>query len=145
MKRFLLPLIVVAAAAGLYVNVSAAQTNAYRAQVLPPAKRASRVQIRSGPGMEMIRSNWAIIRWTSTNPRGADEHFAIAHYGTDPKQLGQVAKSHIRLNQNHSETVFRLMVTGLTPKTTYYYTVDSMGGDGTPDGVKTQVLNFTTP
>jgi hypothetical protein len=56
-----------------------------------------------------------------------------------------MAKSHIRLNRNHSFTVFRLRVEGLNPGTTYHYTVDSMGGDGTRDGVESTVYQFTTP
>src|ERR1700730_14410587 len=34
---------------------------------------------------------------------------------------------------------------GLKPGITYYYTVDSMGGDGTRDGVESTVYQFTTP
>src|ERR1700730_2027648 len=60
-------------------------------------------------------------------------------------QLNQMAKSHIRLNRNHSYTVFRVRMEDLKPGTTYYYTVDSMGGDGTRDGVESTVYHFTTP
>ena len=66
-------------------------------------------------------------------------------YGTDRNQLNQTAKSHIRLNRNHSYTVFRVRVDGLKPGITYYYTVDSMGGDGTRDGVERAVYHFTAP
>jgi Purple acid Phosphatase, N-terminal domain len=66
-------------------------------------------------------------------------------YGTDRNQLDQTAKSHIRLNRNHSYTVFRVQVDGLKPGITYYYTVDSMGGDGKRDGVESTVYQFTTP
>ena len=64
---------------------------------------------------------------------------------TDCNQLNQTAESHIRLNRNHSYTVFRVRVDGLKPGITYYYTVDSMGGDGTRDGVESTVYQFTTP
>jgi Purple acid Phosphatase, N-terminal domain len=66
------------------------------------------------------------------------------HYGTDPKDLSQTAKSHIRLNQQHSYTVFRVRVLNLQPHTTYYYTVDSMDANGTSDGVKSPVKQFAT-
>jgi hypothetical protein len=66
-------------------------------------------------------------------------------YGTDRNQLNQMAKSPIRLNRNHPYTVFRVRVEGLKPGITYYYTVDSMGGDGTRDGVESTVYHFTTP
>jgi hypothetical protein len=54
----------------------------------------------------------AIVRWTTTNPGGDDEHFAVAHYGTDPDDLNQTAKSHIRLNRTHPETIFRVRIPG---------------------------------
>ena len=40
-----------------------------------------------------------------------------------------MAKSHIRLNMPHPNTIFRVRVDGLKPGTTYYYTVDSTGPD----------------
>jgi hypothetical protein len=94
--------------------------------------------------LELANDNSAIIRWRSNNPGGSDEHFGVVHYGTNPKVLSQTAKSHIRLNQNHSYTIFRVRVEGLTPWTTYYYTVDSMEANGTSDGVKSAVKHFTT-
>jgi hypothetical protein len=33
---------------------------------------------------------------------------------------------------------------GLTPKTTYYYTVDSEEANGRSDGIKSPVRSFTT-
>jgi hypothetical protein len=67
------------------------------------------------------------------------------HYGADPKNLSQTAKSHIRLNPTHSYTVFRVRIEELRPKTTYYYTVDSMEPNGRSDGVTSPVNKFTTP
>ena len=66
-------------------------------------------------------------------------------YGIVRNQLNQTTKSTIRLNRNHSHAVFRVRVEGLKPGITYYYTVDSMGGDGTRDGVEGTVYQFTTP
>jgi phosphodiesterase/alkaline phosphatase D-like protein len=114
------------------------------AQLIPPAKKASHVQITEGPALESAQDTWAIITWTSSNPGGSDEHFGVVHYGTDPKDLSQTAKSHIRLNQQHSYTVFRVRVLNLQPHTTYYYTVDSMDPNGTSDGVKSPVKQFAT-
>lgn len=114
------------------------------AQLIPPAKKASHVQITEGPALESAQDTWAIITWRSSNPGGSDEHFGVVHYGTDPKDLSQTAKSHIRLNQQHSYTVFRVRVLNLQPHTTYYYTVDSMNPDGTSDGVVSRINNFTT-
>jgi hypothetical protein len=110
----------------------------------PPAKKAARVQITEGPALELFRNNEAIIRWTSTNPGGTDEHFGLVKYGTDPDHLNLTAKSHIRLNRTHPDTVFRVRVNGLKSGTTYYYRVDSMGADGSKDGVTSAVYHFTT-
>jgi len=115
------------------------------AQLLPPTSRAARVEITKGPELEFARDDLAIIRWTSTSPGGDDEHFAVIHYGTDPKYLSQTARSHIRLNRGHAETMFRVRVEGLTPQTTYYYKVSSMGANGESDGVESPLNQFTTP
>ena len=115
------------------------------AQILPPQKRAEHVEITKAPELEIAHDDLAIIRWTSTNPGGDDEHFAVVHYGTDPEDLSQTAKSHIRLNRGHAETIFRVRMQGLKPQTTYYYKVMSMGADGRSDGVESSVNHFTTP
>ena len=75
--------------------------------------------------------------------RGPDEHFGLVHYGTDPEHLNQTAKCHIRLNQTHPYTVFRVRLEGIKPETTYYYTVDSMAATGELDGVKSTVYHFS--
>jgi phosphodiesterase/alkaline phosphatase D-like protein len=114
------------------------------AQVAPMTKRAIHARITKGPALESARDNSAIIRWTSTNPGGTDEHFGVVHYGTDAKNLSETAKSHIRLNQAHAYTVFRVRVEGLSPKTTYYYKVDSADARGKSDGVVSPVKIFKT-
>ena len=115
------------------------------AQLLPPAKKAEHVEIIKGPALGVALDDLAIVRWTTTNPGGDDEHFAVAHYGTNPSDLSQTAKSHIRLNRTHAETIFRVRIPGLKPQTTYYYWVTSAGAGGTSDGVKSAVNQFTTP
>jgi len=114
------------------------------AQAPPPAKQAKRVHITKGPALESARDNTAIITWTSNNPGGTDEHFGVVHYGTDPKNLSETAKSHIRLNRAHSYTVFRVRVDGLKPKTTYYYKVDSVNARNASDGVTSPIKTFVT-
>jgi phosphodiesterase/alkaline phosphatase D-like protein len=115
------------------------------AQILPPAKRAERVEITKGPEFEIATDQLTIIRWTTKNPGGADVHYGIVHYGTDPENLSQTAKSPIRLNQAHPYTTFRVRINGLKTQTTYYYRVTSEGSDGKSDGVKSSVSTFTTP
>jgi hypothetical protein len=119
--------------------------NRSAAQIPPPAKQAAKVRITKAPELERTDPDFAIIRWTSTNPGGTDEHFAVVHYGTDPKSLSQLAKSPIRLKQDESETIFRVRMPDLTPGTTYYYTVDSAQANGQSDGIKSPVKKFTTP
>src|SRR3984957_3502017 len=114
------------------------------AQATSSPKQTSRVRITKGPALESTHDDWAIVTWTSNNPGGSDEHFGVVHYGTDPKNLSQTAKSHIRLNPAHSYTVFRVEVDGLTPKTTYYYKVDSVNANGASDKVPSPLKTFMT-
>ena len=114
------------------------------AQNPPPAPKAQHVEIIKGPALETSHDDVAIVRWTTTNPGGDDDHYSVIHYGTDPNDLSQTAKNHIRLNQSHAETVFRVRMDGLKPDTTYYYKVTSMGYDGVSDGVESSVHQFTT-
>ncbi len=102
------------------------------------------MHIVQGPELESATDNSAIISWTTNNPGGADLHYAVVHYGTDPKNLSQTAKSPNKRNTNHPSMIFRVRVQGLKPATIYYYTVDSMEGNGTLDGVKSPVKHFTT-
>ena len=110
-----------------------------------PANKARQVQITQGPALELFRNNEAIIRWTSDNPGGSDEHWGVVRYGTDPNHLDQTAKGHIRLNRGHSYTIFRVRLENMKLGTTYYYSVGSMNADRTEDPVKSGVYHFTTP
>jgi hypothetical protein len=120
-------------------------TNSAIAQLLPPNAKTAHVQITQGPELELASTYLTIVRWTTNNPGGADEHFGVVHYGTDPKDLSASAKNPIRLNRGHSYTVFRVRLNGLKPKTTYYYKVTSMGSDGRSDGEESAIKQFTTP
>jgi phosphodiesterase/alkaline phosphatase D-like protein len=145
MKRLYRNGVLFVLAAGLLLSwPAAAQVPQYTAKnIPPPARKAARVQITEGPALESFRNNEAIIRWTSNNPGGTDEHFGFVKYGTDPHNLNLTAKGHIRLNQNHPYTVFRVRLEDVKPGTTYYYTVDSMEATGELDGVKSNVYHFT--
>jgi hypothetical protein len=145
MNRHLLTLIVAAAGATLFSSPAYSQKSPYANGQIPPPPTAARVLITRGPELESAKDGLAIIRWTSNNPGGTDEHWAVVHYGTGPKDLSQMARSHIRLNRGHPETIFRVRVPNLKPGTTYYYTVDSTQANGRSDGVKSPVRQFTTP
>lgn len=115
------------------------------AQLLPPAAKAARVEIIQGPALELALEHLAIIRWTTHNPGGSDVHLGVVYYGTDPSNLDQRAESPVRLNRGHAETVFRVRLTGLKPRTTYHYRVTSMESGGQGDGEASPVARFTTP
>ena len=139
MHRLLLTLVLTAMVGSLLFSTPTV------AQLVPPAKKAERVEITQGPALEMARDDLAIIRWTTNNPGGTEVHFGVVYYGTDPQDLSQMAKSPIQLNRGHAETRFRVRVPGLKPQTTYYYKVTSMESNGKSDGVESPVNQFTTP
>jgi len=107
-------------------------------------KKAAGVKITQGPEIERADPYLTIVRWTTNNPGGSPEHYGVVHYGTSPKDLNQTAKSPIRLNPGHSDTVFRVRIEGLQPGTTYYYKVDSMEANGKGDGMTSKVKTFKT-
>src|SRR5580700_10975597 len=139
MDKLLLRLAITAAASGLL------SSNSMVAQLSPTTPKAASVRITQGPEIELAKEFLTIIRWTTNNPGGSPEHYGIVHYGTDPIKLSQTAKSPIRLNPDHPSTVFRVRLDDLKPGTTYYYTVSSMEANGTDDGTKSAVKQFTTP
>lgn len=96
------------------------------------------------PVIESITDTLAFISWTTQNPGGTILHYAVVHYGKDPKHLDLVAESPTRINQGHNEMVFRVRVGDLQPATTYYYKVSSMQADGDSDPVTSAVNQFTT-
>src|SRR5260221_2274223 len=138
MKRMLLTLAITVLSGMVLANPTIAQ-------LLPPAEKATRVHITQGPDLELANGSLTIIRWTTNNPGGSDEHFGVVQYGTDPKNLSETAKSHIRLNRGHSYTVFRVRLNTSKPKTTYYYKVTSAESNGKSDGEESAVNRFTTP
>src|SRR5580692_3227220 len=70
MNRLLVKLAITAAAGSLLCS------SPIGAQNPPPQKRAEHVEILKGPGLEVSHDDLAIIRWTSTNPAGDDDHWA---------------------------------------------------------------------
>jgi hypothetical protein len=114
-------------------------------QLPPPAAKAQSVQLKAGPILEIAHDDTAILEWVTNNPGGSDDHFAVVQYGTSAGALTETAKSHIRLNRRHSNTLFRVRMDGLKSQTTYYFQVTSTAADGTGDGVVSDVGQFTTP
>jgi hypothetical protein len=114
------------------------------AQESPITTRAERVQISEGPEVPLVGGYLTVIRWTVNNPGGLPVHYGVVHYGRDPKILSQTAKNPIRLNPYHSSTVFRVNLYDLPPKTTFYYTVESMDSSGKSDEVTSPIKTFAT-
>jgi hypothetical protein len=138
MKRFLSIFALVVACACL------TPSNISVVHVLATEPTHHAAQIKSGPELESTNESMAIIRWTTTNPGGTDLHYGIVHYGTDVKNLGQVAKSPNRRNPSHPDMIFRVRVAGLNPQSTYYYIVESTGATGVNDRVSSPIRTFKT-
>jgi hypothetical protein len=108
------------------------------------SKETAGMRIIEGPALESATDNSAIIRWR-TNTGGSLIEQAVVHYSTDPKNLSRRAQSPNRWNQNLPYMVHRVYVPDLSPRTTYYYTVESVRGDGTPLGGRSNTINqFST-
>ena len=138
MNRLLLKLAMSMVVASLFYFTPAA------AQVAPTTEKAASVKITQGPEIERADAYLTIVRWTTNNPGGSPEHYGVVHYGTNPKDLSQTAKSPVRLNPGHPDTIFRVRIQGLQARTTYYYKVDSMEANGKDDGVTSEVKTFKT-
>jgi hypothetical protein len=106
--------------------------------------KSGRVHIIQGPRLELAKEHLTVITWTMNNPGGSPVRYGIVRYGIDPNSLSESAKSPIRLNPDHSSTVFRVRLDNLKSRMTYYYAVDSMDAHGTSDGVASPVNSFTT-
>ena len=139
MNRMLLKLIMIVVVGNLVYLTQVV------AQVSPTTKKTAKVQIIRGPEIERADPEVAIIRWTSNNPGGSPVHYGVVRYGLDRTKLDQTAQNPIRLNPTQPQTVFRVRMNGLKPRTTYFYAVESMEANGKSDGVKSTVKSFTTP
>src|SRR5712692_10430464 len=128
----------------LTVSIMVAFIGSLLAQESPITRTAGRVKITEGPEIALTGGYLTVIRWTVNNPGGLPVHYGVVHYGRDPKSLSQTAKNSIRLSPYHSSIVFRVNLYYLPPKTTLYYTVESMDSSGKSDGVTSPVETFTT-
>ena len=138
MKRFILTFAMIVAIAGV------TQWRFADHLVIAAVPTHKGAQLTAGPELESATDGLAIIRWTITNPGGTDLHYGIVHYGTDSKNLDQVAKSPNRRNPSHPDMNFRVRIVGLNSNTTYYYRVESAGATDVSDGVSSPVRTFKT-
>ena len=107
-----------------------------------PAHKAA--QLAAGPELESATDSSAIIRWTAINPGGTALHYGVVHYGTDARNLTQVAQSPNRRSPSRPDMIFRVRIMSLDSNTTYYYKVGSTGATGASDGVSSPVKTFKT-
>jgi phosphodiesterase/alkaline phosphatase D-like protein len=102
-----------------------------------PPQLAAQVDITQGPVLESVSDHSAVIAW-STNKDGS----TVVNYGTDPRNLAQVAEAPWGANGR----THRVELRNLQPNTTYYFRVETgqtRGGNGA--AVETQgVINFRT-
>jgi len=140
MKKLALVAVVFAAAAG-----GLSMPNRLVAGDQTPANASrGRVQITGGPELEKATDSWAIIRWTTNNVRGTSLRYGVVHYGTDPHQLSQTAKSPNRWNGTLPSMTYRVQINHLKPGTIYFYRVESVDATDTAEGLESAVDQFTT-
>src|SRR5882724_3847962 len=107
MNRQLLTLaITVAVSSLLFATPTAAQPR-------PAEEKAEHAQILKEPALESATDHSAIISWTTNTGGGSVVHYGIVHYGTDPQNLSQTAKSPNRWNKNLPYMTYRVRVDGL--------------------------------
>ena len=56
--------------------------------------------------IELANEHLTVIAWVTNIPGGSPVHYGVVHYGTDPRDLGQTAKSPTRLNSSHPTPLF---------------------------------------
>ena len=80
------------------------------------------VKITSGPIIEYVDNNGAVITWT-TNRKGSSR----VNYGSDPNNLTQLAEAP----WGAGGLTHRVTIHGLQPNTTYYFKVETGQAQGT--------------
>ena len=70
--------------------------------------------------------------------------YGVVHFGLDPRDLRQVARSQNRWNRSLSSMTYRVWVDNLEPGLTYYYSVEFTDANGTTEGADSAVHQFTT-
>jgi hypothetical protein len=133
-------IIVVAAAAG---GLTASDRFAAGDQART-GQHASRVRIIEGPSLETSTDTSAIVRWTTNSVDGTSVRYGVVHFGVDPRDLKQLAKSQNRWNRGLSSMTYRVWMDNLEPGLTYYYLVESTNANGTTEGADSAVHQFTT-
>jgi hypothetical protein len=85
------------------------------------------------------------VRWETNNVPGTTVRYGVVHFGVDPRNVNQTAKSQNRWNRNLPSMIYRVYVDNLEPGLTYYYTVESTDATGVSEATSSELLQFTTP
>jgi hypothetical protein len=131
--------LVTAAAGGLTVSDRLAAGDRARTD-----ETTSGVQIMQEPTLETTTDTSAIVRWTTNNVAGTTVRYGVVHFGVDPRDLRQVAKSQNRWNTDLPSMTYRVYMDNLEPGLTYYYSVEFTDAHGTSQGIDSAVRQFTT-
>jgi hypothetical protein len=131
--------LVTAAAGGLTVSDRLAAGDRARTDETTPG-----VRIMQEPTLETTTDTSAIVRWTTNNVAGTTVRYGVVHFGVDPRDLRQVAKSQNRWNTDLPSMTYRVYMDNLEPGLTYYYSVEFTDANGTSQGIDSAVRQFTT-
>jgi hypothetical protein len=131
--------LVTAAAGGLTVSDRLAAGDRARTD-----ETTSGVRIMQEPTLETTTDTSAIVRWTTNNVAGTTVRYGVVHFGVDPRDLRQVAKSQNRWNADLPSMTYRVYMDNLEPGLTYYYSVEFTDANGTSQGIDSAVRQFTT-
>lgn len=137
---FSFALLVTAAAGSLTVSDRLAAGDRARTD-----ETTSGVRIMQEPTLETTTDTSAIVRWTTNNVAGTTVRYGVVHFGVDPRDLRQVAKSQNRWNTDLPSMTYRVYMDNLEPGLTYYYSVEFTDAHGTSQGIDSAVRQFTTP
>jgi hypothetical protein len=108
-------------------------------------ENASRVRIIQAPTLESSTDTSAIVRWTTNSVAGTTVRYGVVHFGVDPRDLRQVAKSQNRWNRGLPSMIYRVQVDNLEPGLTYYYSVETTDANGVSEGgMNSELRQFTT-
>jgi hypothetical protein len=136
---FSFALLVTAAAGSLTVSDRLAAGDRARTD-----ETTSGVRIMQEPTLETTTDTSAIVRWTTNNVAGTTVRYGVVHFGVDPRDLRQVAKSQNRWNTDLPSMTYRVYMDNLEPGLTYYYSVEFTDANGTSQGIDSAVRQFTT-
>ena len=110
------------------------------------SENASRLRIIQAPTLESSTDTSAIVRWTTNSVEGTTVRYGVVHFGVDPRQFTQVAKSQNRWNRGLPSMIYRVQVDNLEPGLTYYYSVETTDAKGVSEGgMNSELHQFTTP